>query len=309
MLYEYAVEPRAIGSNWQTFRFLLPQFGFDKGKLISQFPKQWLRDVYDATAHWPDGRRKARMVEMLRAAKRTQIVKVGRPYDPDLGGWLDNALFQHAVDPFHAIIAEENPQANEAILVAAELDALDPLMQSPHSRLVPRVGAELAGAMAPMLKAARTLLFVDRYFDLAKPVYMETLRACLDVVRGGVRRPVRCEIHFCQHDSRPSLSEAERVALERLRGVVPDGMSVALHAWREKPNGEDFHARDLLTDVGGINVEAGFAAEGAHQTVQLALLTPNVWETKLRAFDLGADVYDLAAPIIEVWGDGRLERR
>ena len=48
MLYEYAVEPRAIVSDWSTFRFLLSQFGFDKGKLISQFPKQWFREVYSA---------------------------------------------------------------------------------------------------------------------------------------------------------------------------------------------------------------------------------------------------------------------
>ena len=309
MLHEYAVEPRAVVSDWQTFRFLLSQFGFDKGKLISQFPKRWFRDVYDAAAHWPDGRRKARMFEMLRTAKGSQVVRFGRPYDPRLGGWLDNAVAQHAVKPFRAMIAEENPNGQQAVLICAEVDALEPLMQSPHAQLVPRVGSELADAMAPMLKSARTLLFVDRYFDVGRPSYLETLKACLDVVREGGRRPTRCEIHFCDHESRPSLEEAERVASERLFGVVPEGVSLALYAWREKPGGEDFHARDLLTDVGGINVEAGFSAEGEHQNVQLALLTSNVWQTKLRSFERGAEVYDLVAPVIEVWRDGRVRRR
>ena len=42
MLFEYAVEPQAIGSNWQNFRYLIEKFGFDRGRLISQFPKAWL---------------------------------------------------------------------------------------------------------------------------------------------------------------------------------------------------------------------------------------------------------------------------
>ena len=249
------------------------------------------------------------MFEMLKKAKGSQVVRFGRPYHADLGGWLDNALEQHATQPFRAIIAEENPSGREVVLTAADVDALNPLMQSPHSRLVPRVGADLARAMAPMLKAARTLLFVDRYFDVGRSGYLETLKACLDVVRDGGRSLTRCEIHFCDHDSRPSLRELERVASERLRGVVPDGASVALHAWREIPGGEDFHSRDLLTDIGGVSVEAGFSAEGAHQNVQLVLLTSNVWKTKLQSFEPGAQVYDLVPPIIEVQGDGRVRRR
>jgi hypothetical protein len=49
MLYEYAVEPRAIGSNWETFRYVIEKFGFDKGRLISDFPhSKWCDEVY-----WP----------------------------------------------------------------------------------------------------------------------------------------------------------------------------------------------------------------------------------------------------------------
>jgi hypothetical protein len=50
MMYEYAVEPQAIGTNWQTFRYVIEKFGFDKGRLISEFPKHWFRDVYHASS-------------------------------------------------------------------------------------------------------------------------------------------------------------------------------------------------------------------------------------------------------------------
>ena len=39
MLFEYAVEPRAIGSNWKDFKYLIEKFGFDRGRLISRFQK------------------------------------------------------------------------------------------------------------------------------------------------------------------------------------------------------------------------------------------------------------------------------
>ncbi len=43
MLYEYAVEPQAIGANWQTLRYIVEKFGFDRGRLISDFPEHWSR--------------------------------------------------------------------------------------------------------------------------------------------------------------------------------------------------------------------------------------------------------------------------
>jgi hypothetical protein len=39
-------------------------------------------------------------------------------------------------------------------------------------------------------------------------------------------------------------------------------MTVTIYRWREKNGGADFHARYLLTDKGGIRVDAGFSAEG-----------------------------------------------
>ena len=307
MLYEYAVEPQAIGSDWPTFRFLMSQFGFDRGRLISQFPKRWLRDVYTAAADVPDLHRK-RMEEALKLAKRRKVVSFGRPYEPRLGGWFENALAQHAASPFRAIITETNPTGDDAVLHAADLDEHEPLMAAPHSWMVRRVGTELANAMAPMLIAARRLLLVDRYFDVRDRRYLETLKACLDVACSGEGRGPRCEIHFGDHESRPSMAEVERSAGQWLKGVVPVGTAVTLHAWREKTAGEDFHARDLLTDVGGINVEAGFSAEHGGENVRLTLLPSNVWESTLLAFERQSVVYDLVEPVVEVRGDGTVTR-
>lgn len=249
-----------------------------------------------------------RIEEALSQAKKTKVVPFGRPYDPALGGWLDNALAQQAVVPFHAIIADTNPTGQDAVLIAADVNELDPLMVSPHSWQVPRVGSALADAMGPMLRSARTLLFVDRFFDIRDAQYQETLKACLEVVHSREAKRVRCEVHYCDHDRRPSADLIEREVHRWLRGAIPDGMSIALYAWREKDDGEDFHARYLLTDVGGINVEAGFSAVGHHQNVQLVLLTSDFAQAKLEAFERGSTVYHLVEPVLEIAADGSVKR-
>ena len=307
MLLEYAVEPRAIGSNWQNFRYLIEKFGFDRGRLISQFPKAWFREVYEASAELRPVDR-ARLEESLRRAKQTKVIRNGRAYDPTLGTWLNNALAQHAAVPFHAIIAETKPAGQDLVLAAADVDESDPLMVSSHTWQIARVGSVLADAMGPMLRSAKTLLFVDRFFDVRDARCLETLQACLEVVHSSGANGVRCEIHYCDHDSRPPADMIEREAYRWQQGVIPNGMSIALYAWQEKAGGEDFHARYLLTDVGGISVEAGFSADGAHQNVQLGLLATDFCQEKLNAFARASSVYSLVEPVLEISSDGMVRR-
>jgi hypothetical protein len=308
MLYEYAVEPTAIGSSWQNFRYLFEKFGFDRGRLISRFPGKWEREVYAAaTAMKPVER--ARLEVALREGKQSKFLRSGRPYDPTLGSWFQNAIAQDAAAPFHAIIAEQNPAAAASVVTVDEVDELHPLMVSAHTWEVERVGNVLAAAMRPLLTSARTILFVDRFFDLSKIQYQETLRACLSEIATAGGFGVSCEIHCCDHDSRPPPDFVEREAHKWVRGVLPSGMAVSLFTWKERPGGEDFHARNLLTDVGGMSVEAGFSAEGPHQKVQLGLLTADLVRSKLDALARTSTVYDLIGPVLFISADGTVTRK
>ncbi|MGX9941911.1 hypothetical protein ACTG4Q_05455 [Bradyrhizobium denitrificans] len=303
MLYEYAVEPAAIGSSWQNFRYLFEKFGFDRGRLISRFPGKWEREVY-AAAYAMKPLERARLEVALREGKQTKFIRSGRPYDPALGTWFQNAVAQQAVAPFHAIISEHNPAAVSGVITVDEVDEHHPLMVSSHTWEVERVGTTLAAAMRPLLTSAKTILFVDRFFDLSKAPYQETLRACLDVISTAGGSAVRCEIHFCDHDKRPPPEIIAREAHRWIDGMLPAGMSLLLFGWKERPGGEDFHARNLLTDIGGISVEAGFSAEGAHQKVQLGLLTPDLVKSKLDALVRTSAVYELVQPVLEIRSDG-----
>jgi hypothetical protein len=57
-----------------------------------------------------------------------------------------NAITQHAVSPFQAIIAEGNPAAVAGVVTAGEADEHHPLMVSAHTWEVKSVGTALAKA-------------------------------------------------------------------------------------------------------------------------------------------------------------------
>jgi uncharacterized lipoprotein NlpE involved in copper resistance len=64
----------------------------------------------------------------------------------------------------------------------------------------------------------------------------------------------------------------------------------------------------LLTDRGGIAVDAGFSAEGNHQTTDMHLMGYDFSQEKLKIFARKATYYDLVEPVIRVSGDGKVER-
>lgn len=309
MLFEYAVEPQAIGSNWENFRYLIEKFGFDRGRLISRFPKKWEREVIHAAQRSGMGDVKFKsLVDRLRKAKANALIASGREYDPSVGDWLDNALKQQNMAPFHAIIASENRGSHNCILVASEVDEDVPLMRAPHNIEVERVGAVLADAMSFLLKSAKDIRFVDRYFNIADAHYKETLKAALAVIAKDDINDVRVEIHYGEHDQRPPAELVEQNAGRWLAGVIPAGMSIRLFGWKERHGGADFHARYLLTERGGVNVEAGFSAEGAHQKVLLGLLDLTLCQSKIEAFTRGSTEYILVEPVLEVSADGKVRR-
>ena len=98
----------------------------------------------------------------------------------------------------------------------------------------------------------------------------------------------------------------ERDAHTIFRSVIPADLKLTIYRWREKGGGEDFHARYLLTDKGGIRIDAGFSAEGDHQTTDMALMAFNVSQSRMRALERDADVYELVEPVLQIASGGKV---
>ena len=78
---------------------------------------------------------------------------------------LQNALAQHAGDPFRAIIASANPTAHVAVLLADDVTDTIPLIEVPQDAAIAREAPSLVAAMKLLLQSADTVLFVDAYYD------------------------------------------------------------------------------------------------------------------------------------------------
>jgi hypothetical protein len=305
MLYEYAVEPAAIGSSWATFRYVIEKFGFDKGRYISEFPKKWFREVYAATAGLPPGQ-KLRIAEALNQARKNKVVRSHRPYDADAGDWLHNALSEHRRLPFRAIIAMRNPGADAVVLTLDDMYELHPLMTVPCDCAVARDAASIAGALKELLHFSAKILFVDPFFDPYNARYKSTLQECLRIVK-SLNSGAACEIHYRYHEDKPSPVDLEREAAKLFRDIIPAGMVVTVFCWKEKRDGADFHARYLLTERGGIVIDAGFSAEGNHQTTDMHLMNFEFSQEKVRVFGRAATDYELVEPVLRISSDGRVE--
>jgi hypothetical protein len=62
-----------------------------------------------------------------------------------------------------------------------------------------------------------------------------------------------------------------------------------------------------LTDKGGIGIDAGFSAEGGHQTTDMHLMTFELSQQRIKVFSRDATDYELVEPVIRVDGDGLVE--
>jgi hypothetical protein len=184
MIHEYALDPEVL-SNWASFRYFVDQFGIPHGRLISRFPKEWKRLVYDASANAAPIE-KLRITEGLRSIDRKMIV-TGRTYDRSKS-WLPNAIISHAQTPFRLIISTDAHVARENVTAATTINATTPgwiVDVNP----VARRSADMAAAAETLLKSGNEVLFIDPHFSCG-PRHLRPLEAFLAAaaVHQGGRR-------------------------------------------------------------------------------------------------------------------------
>lgn len=311
MLYEYAVEPQALGMNWQTLRYIVEKFGFDRGRLISDFPKHWIRYVYES-ANGMTEMQKARVTEVLNSAKqRNAIIRFGRTYNPELGNWMTNALTEHRRLAFHAILAAAPQEGQDYVLCVDELHENSPLMGVPTDFSIARDIESITKVCEGFLRIGSRVVFVDAFFDPFNTRQKHLYSRCLNIIRNA-NGQASCEIHYRYDEDglRESFTnETLEDHAESLFGdIIPEGMTITIFCWKEKDGGEDFHARYLLTEKGGIRVDAGFEPVGGHQHTDVTLMDLGLAQSHLVSFSRASTTYELVEPVIEVARDGTVKR-
>ena len=309
MFYEYAVEPAAVTASWQNFRYLLENFGFDKGRLISDFPNEWYK-LIESALNKKKTIEKKKWQEKIIKANAFKIVDLNRSDFSEKKSWLTNAINEHKRNKFRAIIALNHPVKQHYILNPEELTEENELFKIEKNKQVALTGKSLSTAMSILLKSAKYFLFVDPYFDIENAQYMETLDACVDEMTVQRETTVYCEIHFKDHDSKPSM---EYLSNKICRNKIFDHysskkISIKLFSWKKKfdlnQTVPHLHPRYLLTNIGGIQIDSGFKAHGEHLTTDMALVDLDFCHSKMDFYSENSDVFELNCPIIEVEPDG-----
>ncbi len=278
MLHEFALEPSLL-NGWQIVRYFMGKFGVDQGRLISRYPKRWERMVLDALSCPPVER--ARIEEALRRGKN-RLLSRHHEWQESLS-WLANAEAEHALRPFHGIIAADNPNNRPFILRESDLDETQPppLWAVARSRVVKRTAAEMVEVLQVLLRMAKTVLFVDPNFGPRSRNFRVVLEGCLVAM---LDQHKKCQAHRIEYHTGDDLEGGDFTTLchGHLTDIIPNGVRLRLVRWRSR----ELHNRYVLTDVGGISFGQGLdqASDTAQQEDVATLLDRSVAEELLQGF-------------------------
>jgi len=308
MLSEYAVEPAAIGADWRTFKDLIDRFGADKGRLISRLPTKWEKKVIQAAKEaGVSDVRMTDIIERLRNSKH-KVVDFNRTYDHD-AAWIDNALREHAARQFKAIICDAGRAACAEAMESDDCSDAHPLFGATTSCDVTRTADQIAEALHTIIAVSKEVDIVDPYFDLrtTNEKYRATLVSLLSRLAQDPGQSKAIRIHFRDHDSRPPAEVLAQDGFTQVRGSLPPGYSIELYAWSERHDGEDFHDRLVLTDLGGIMIGAGLSAEGLTQSATFTLLEVAHAQQLRERFADGSTAYVRVGSAVRIVHDGSPE--
>ncbi len=270
MLYEYALNP-GISTDWKTFLNLVDNFGSREGRMISCFPGNWKKLVYESCGSCSDTHKKRIEVALEPERINTKLIKTSRSYNTALQ-WLENAEVEHFTYPFRAIITVSNPNSVPEVLIADSLDETSPLWNVPQDSHILRTPEAMAECVGGLLTLSTEILFIDPHFSPAEGRFSCSLEQFV-LKTINARRPIkRIEYHLKYDDTKPDCrwfkSECER----RVSRLIPQGTKLKLVRWQERDGGERFHDRYILTEVGGVCFTGGLDAGSDGETTYVSLM-------------------------------------
>lgn len=326
MISEFALEPELVAT-WhdrEKFLFFDEKFGPRTGRIVSAFPKRWKHLVWKAFnegSHGQDQNAKKRFDALLSLLSENMVKRAGA--FPEIKVWLERAEAEHAVRPFHAIVATQNPRNHEQIIIADELiENGHNLWQMTDNSPVRRTAAELVTAVAPILRVCRQIVFIDPYFDPTKSRFMKPMDGFLKKIwnnrycaaepqvelHTGVDRYSREYERGAERDikeKRRVCDNLKRNIQSRLPQIIPRGKKMRIFIWKQRELGEKLHNRYILTEVCGVSFGIGLDKADDLETMEtddLQILTPSQLTFRWKKYKGSPAAFDSVAEPFELTG-------
>ncbi len=277
MIKEFALEPDVLAVSFRDFSYFIEKFGVAQGRVISRFPKDWKRMVYEAAQASLRGTKELSRIEIrLRAITDDVLIASRRPSGDGTQPWLTRAMSEHGRQPFAAIIARENPTAHTEVLVAADLDDSDLRFQAAGQRHITRTAAEIVDCVGLLLGASKTVKLIDPHFDPRWPRWRRMLGHVLVALGNNGQTGVTLEIHRADNALPGNLKHYFDSSIPKM---LPTGITVQVFLHPESA----MHNRFILTSVGGASYHTGLDdnEDGKSTPTDLvSLLAPGIFATE-----------------------------
>ncbi len=274
MIKEFALEPEVLATSFRDFTYFVEKFGVAHGRVISLFPRNWKKLVYQAAQASLRGTSELSRIEVrLRAISDDVLFAAVRAGGDGAQPWLNRAVAEHGHQPFTAIIARDNPVAHADVLVAAELDETDARFQASGQRHITRTATEIVGCVRLLLSAAKTVKLVDPHFNPSKPRWRRMLVEVLTALSNNGQTGVTLEIHRAENVLPGNLKPFFDPIIT---GICPAEVAVKVFLHPEAA----MHNRFILTNIGGASYQTGLDDnEDGNSTPEdvVTLLAPDVF--------------------------------
>jgi len=304
MIFEYALEPEMV-STWGdllNYRYYIREFGSEQGRLVSRYPKKWVKKVWESFVGCSVMERK-RLEELLAQMKYTMVKRRDYVWN-DAETWLTNVSVEHARHPFRAVLVRSNP-TNQPEILDEEILATPscPAWDNSHGMIVKRDAEEMAEAIKNMLACSRWVKFIDPYISPSRSDYRPSLQAFLKILASErpVGPPDLIEIHTGLHSATADFLK------QKYLNIIPSGLQVTVYQWKTIPNEQELHNRYVLTDLGGVSFLHGLdTGRGGNNFDDVNRLSFDQYTLRCKQYNPVTPAFDQAAePLIITSNFGR----
>jgi hypothetical protein len=313
VIYEFAVDPDIV-VKWAMDQdaAMVGQFGLDRRRLVADFPRNWegyvqsrLLQKFDLDYGAPEFIEANGILTAYLDLMAEHMVS--RSVDVGDDEWLAHATAEHAVRPFHAIVASNPPAGSADVIDESVMQRLnDTRWHLPTIKPARKTAGELASLLAPILGHANEILIVDPYFDAADASYRDVLRALVLRAIAG-RNPARVWPKFVlitgvddrkrgagqipQAQQNLNVANAKYGDAQRcLPNELPVGVEMACYCISGLIQGDRFHNRFVLSDFAGALCPYGVEELGEEVFDDITPLHQGQYEKRWAQFSRTAEL-------------------
>jgi hypothetical protein len=275
MIHEFAIEP-AVLDCWSRYEYFMADCGVEKGRLVAEFPVyHWKKRVWQAVtsnpARTPKDEQKVQY--HLQHTADTKLIYLARAFHfqtPEQP-WLGQAAREHAKRKFRLIVSCATPTGIADAVLADDFDKHDvAAWQVDTTCSIARTPEAIADLSRLLCAGSKVVKLLDPHFDSGEARFKKSFSKIFETVCQAADSRVRIEVHSGCKQSQEDFTDKLNNDWPPL---ISPGRRIYFLRWVEEPQGEQLHRRLILSERGGILVEAGLDAGLEGQTTTATLLS------------------------------------